>query len=668
MNKVFLFSLILFFATNVLAQNKPVIFRINGKPVFKSEVEEAYKRTNTVDEEKEAVSDFVDRYINFKLNVEEAKDRKFDADSTYQHELSVYRSMLAAPYLKDTVYEIEYIQRIYDRMCEDVEVNHILIPFEKDIVYPADTILAYQKAIDLRKKILSKGFSGVEHAAGIAETSVAIGSQYRNGYIGWVTPFMFPSKVENAIYTLPQKEISLPIRTSKGYHIIQVLGKRPAIGQADVEQVMFGFPHIPPTKQQIDSVRKIVEKEHKNIKGTADFDQLCMEFSFAHQTGNKGCHYGILGLDSNMPPSFINAALNLEKPGDISKPVLTDYGFHIIRLLRKISLPTIDKVASQLRSRIINSEKVQELSNIRRERLFNNFNVQINTKAYQSLVDIAAKISPRDTAFLSYIKNGEEILFDIEGKRAYDVDEFALYISRRHKDIKNKPDEIALLQIIDATPYTLTTDILKDYLDGFIFLLLSDYAQATLEERQPEFEKAMRKFSEDLLFYNIQNEFIWNRTKNDTEGLNTYFGNNKNKYSLNNPLYKGMIIYCKDEKILKKAENISKKFSNNDKFIDEIRKTINKDSINVKMELGSWEDGENPYIDNKIFAKEKPSPKKDFPYFFVRGKLIDKPEEYTDVKNQVEPDFQEQLEKEWNTYLWNKYKVEIDRDVLKTIK
>ncbi len=666
--KLFLLIYILSVVACVFAQeNDPVVIRINGKPICKSEVERVYKNGNT--ENKEDIKNFIQSYIDFKLNVDEAIAQRLDTTPNYKRDYSSYRLQMAAPFLVDTLYEEQYLKKIYNRLLEDVEVNHVMFPFEKqDIVLPSDTAVLYKKAMEARSKILKNGFLGEEFNTPRSRSAFIARPESRNGYMGWITPFMLPSKVEDAIYSLSLKEVSMPIRSARGYHIIQVLNKRPAKGSAEIEQVLFGFSHIPPKQHQIDSVRKVAMREYDKIHSATDFQSLCDEFSRAHQTGDKGCYFGVVGLDSNLPLDFTMTVFNLENPGDISKPVISDYGFHIIRLISRIPVPTFEKVREELRQRIIRSDKVQNLSDEKRARLNSMFNITINRNAYAKLNDLTTIVSPRDSLFLSMIKNQDETLLDIEGKRAYAVSEFAKYIQFRQKERQRDQSDLQMTQIEEVSPYSLSTDVLKEYFDSFLNVLVSDYADYTLEEREPQFAEAMKQFSEGLLFFAVKDQNVWNRSKTDKAGLTDYFLKNKKKYSLDEVKYKGVVIYAKNEDVLKQVEAIYKKNPNRDQFIQEIRSSLNKDSISVKIESGLWVKGNNTYVDNKIFGGAEPKPYNGYPYFFVAGKFIDKPEDYTDVRNVIELDYQEVLDKNWTAYLRNKYKVEIDKTVLNTIK
>lgn len=645
-----------------------VVFTINGTPIYKSEVERAYKKGNQ--ETKETINEFLERYIDFKLNVAEAKAERLDTTARYQRQFTNYRSQIAAPYLRDTKYEDEYIAQTYNRMLENVEINHVMFPFgREEIVLPADTLAAYKKAMEGRKLILAKGFKDAGFDTERSGSRFLPRAESRNGYMGWVSPFMLASNVEDAIYNLPIKEVSMPIRASRGYHIVQVLNKRPAMGSAEIEQVIFNFTQIPPMLNQIDSVGKVAWREYKNIEsGKESFDALCAEFIRVHKTDKQDCYFGIVGLDSNLPFDFTMIALNLKNPGEISKPVMSDYGFHIMRLIRRVPIASLDQIRPQLREKIVRSDKVQNFSDEKRKRLWSNFNVKINEDAYKKLEEIANNLSPRDSAFLKQINNHNEILIDIDGQRGYLVSEFEKYINNRQVNNKKNSDEPMQAQIEEASPYSLSTDILKEYLDGFVGLLLSVYEDETLEKRSPEFAQTIHSVSEDLLFFEVKDKNVWKRSEKDKKGLEEYFSVNRNKYSLDTIKYKGIILYAQDEAFLKKAKAIVGKNKDNNLIIEKIKNTLNKDSITVKIESGLWSKGENPYVDNKIFNGKAPSPYRGYPYFLVTGKLISTPEDYTDVRTRVEQDYQDYLEKDWATYLRNKYTVKFNESVLNTIE
>lgn len=670
MNKRLYFIFISLLSTLYLSAQEvePIVFTLNGKPTYKSEVLRAYNKNNENAEIKLSKQDFLQAYIKLKMNVEEARFQQLDTVSRYVNEYAAYKSLIAKPYLTDTVTEKIYVRKMYDRLVENVELNHFLIPFEKEFILPSDTLAVYEKAMEVRRKILKSGFKEDIIAIENVTQNMYLGPEGKNGYLGWITPFILSPKLEEAIYNVPLKEISMPIRTANGYHIIQTLDKRPATGSAEIEQIMFRFTEIPASQHQIDSVRLVAEREYKKIKSADDFQFLCEAFSDAYKTGDKGCYFGMVGLDSNLSPEFLSAVFGLENPGDISKPAMSDYGFHIIRLLKRIPVPDYESIKSQLLSKIKNSNRIYDLNKEKRARLFSNLHLDINNAAYGEINDIAATLSPRDSLFTTHIKNEDETLVTIEGGRKVPVREFARYIKYRQNLLKRNEDDIEMMTVSEVMPYNLSTDILREYFSSFLNILALDHIEQTLGDRYPKARDILNEFSDGLLFFEVKNKNVWERSKTDEAGLASYFADNKKKYSLEQPKYKGMILYAKDEKSLKESAEIARKEKSPENAVQAIREKLNKESVLVKIEPGLWKKGDNEYVDNKIYRGKEPVPYKDYPYFTVVGKKITKPEDYKDVKAAVELDYQEKLENEWDSYLKGKYKVEISETVLESLK
>lgn len=646
----------------------PVIFTINDVPTYKSEFIRALNKNNEIIEQSLSTRDFLQSYIELKMNVEEAKAQQLDTLSKYKNELEAYRAIIAEPYLVDTTTERAYTRKIYDRLTENIEMNHYIVPFKQELILPKDTMEVYKKAMEVRNKILQQGFEENFLKEELPENNIYLGMEGRNGYLGWITPFILSPILEEAVYSAPLGEISMPIRTASGYHIIQVLNRQKATGSSEIEQVMFRFPQIPPSQHHIDSVKAVAEKEYEHVKSNNNFQTLCDAFSEAYKTGDKGCYFGIVGLDSNLSPEFLTAVSNLKNRGDISRPVISDYGFHIVRLLRKIPVPSYNSIKGQLLQKIKSGNRVYDMNREKRINTFAKVDMKVNESAYSKIMTLTSSMSPRDSSFTTFIKNESELLVTIDNQREVPTREFSRYIKYRQNLLKTDPNELEMMSISEAMPYNLSTDILNEYFYSFLNILALNHIEVTLEERHPEVRNIMSDFSEGLLFYEVKNKNIWQRSKTDEQGLANTFEINKDKYRMSSPKYKGLILYAKDNKSLKEAEKIAQKEKNTEKTIEAIRKKLNKKSVSIKLEPGIWAKGENQCVDFKAYGGEQPKLNKDYPFFSVVGEKITSPQEYRDVRDEVEKDYQERLEKEWDSFLYNKYKVNINETILESIK
>lgn len=670
-----LFLYVCFFLTQlyvVAQQSDAVAITINGTPVYKSELEKAYHKgiRDKEQEKKETVGEFVQSYIDYRLNIEEAKAQQLNTTPDYEREYYSYKVQLGNVYLKDTVILNSLIEKYYRRMLEDIDVNHVLIPFDKKEILPADTLALYNKAIGIRRQLVNNGFSGDGFVDNSVNPSIVMDITSINGHLGWITAFMLPLVLEDVAYHLPLGEVSMPIRTQKGYHLLQVVDKRPAVGAMNVDQVLFYFPNVPPAQHQIDSVGALVHRVSDGMSSDADFQALCDQFSLAYKTGDRGCSFGIVKLDTRVSPSFITAAFDLKNDGDISPPVMSDFGFHILRRQHILPVPSLSEAKNWMPETIKGSDRGKYHINEVCEYFKKEYNYSLNNDAFEKLVKLANLQNIEDKEFISAASEIDENLFVIDDKASYTVKDFLAFIEAEIALRTEEPDQLPSIRIIDNVTYNLSTDKLYDFLAMYSYSKLYAYAGSVLENRNPVFAQQLREYSEGILYFNVKNNNVWQKAQTDEKGLAKYFNKNKSKYKLEQPEFKGLVLHCRNEEVMKQAEEIYNASNGdvNNAFV-KIRSELNAKATDVLIEKGTWEKGENANVDNKIFGENRTlESRRNFPYVAVVGKMISAPEDYTDVKAKVEADYQAQLELQWTKQLRKKYKVNINKSVINTIQ
>ncbi len=508
-----LFLLIICCPTLLFAQDEAV-FTIDGVAVSRTEVEKAYLKNKVEGEQgKDDFAGFVDSYINFKLNVTEAKAQKLDTLASVRRSVASYKQQISRPYLQDTVADREYIRNVYERFFTDIQVNHVLIPYEKQYVVPQDTLELYQKALATRTTLAENGFAGDGYIDYTKESAVVPNIALVNGHLGWVRPFMLPAPVENAVYNTPTGELSLPIRSNLGYHIIQVVAKRPAAESLNLDQVLFNFPSVPPTQAQKDSVMSLVQEIYDNIKSDADFEDLCVEFAETYNTGEKGCSFNVINFDSPLPPSFIYGAYDIKDIGQISLPTITDYGIHIIRLKERIAVspPPFEKAYNILRNKVAYGDFSLDYVTFQQRQLLAKYDIEINADAIGMLYNAAKVRNPFDSLFIAPFIDQDKTLFSV-GDNTYSLGNFARYVESQAKSQESDKDELAVLQKVSAAYYVLSSDELAKLLAEFIIKEVDRYMYANLEKYNPAFKESMNAFEDEQLFFEAKMRNVWQKT------------------------------------------------------------------------------------------------------------------------------------------------------------
>ncbi len=189
-----------------------------------------------------------------------------------------------------------------------------------------------------------------------------------------------------------------------------------------------------------------------------------------------------------------------------------------------------------------------------------------------------------------------------------------------------------------------------------------------LETKYPEFGNLMREYYDGLLFFEVSTKEVWDKAANDETGLGKYFKKNRKKYKFDSPRCRGAVIHANSQENLDMMTNmLAGKHATDYKAV--IEKELPKDSARVvRVEIGMFAIGDNAWVDKLIFNQgDGGQYRKGYDFVDVIGQVISAPETYKDVKAAVQNDYQKYLEEKWVKALRKKYKVSVDKKVLKTV-
>ena len=348
--------------SNVISQNSiknKELVTIGNEDVAVGEFTKVFEKNNTEPDiyEKDAVTDYLNLYINFKLKVMEAEALKMDTANSFTKELAGYRTQLAKPYFIDETVNEELLVEAYNRLIKDIRASHILVMVDENAI-PQDTLKAYNKISNILDEIVAgKDFAdaAVEHSEDpSARDREAIPNKQRfsagnKGDLGYFTVFNMVYPFENAAYNTGLDEISPIVRTKYGYHIVKVTDIKDAMGSAEVAHI---FVALRPEATTEDSTRKAekINNIYAKIQDGLSFEDAVVEYS-----EDKGSikNQGTLSAFScnSVVPQFVATVDKLEVD-EISEPIKTAYGFHIIKLINIDTPGTIEEEAPKLKERL----------------------------------------------------------------------------------------------------------------------------------------------------------------------------------------------------------------------------------------------------------------------------------------------------------------------------
>lgn len=190
-----------------------------------------------------------------------------------------------------------------------------------------------------------------------------------------------------------------------------------------------------------------------------------------------------------------------------------------------------------------------------------------------------------------------------------------------------------------------------------------------LSQKDEELKYLVQEYHDGLLLFEECTNRVWGPASKDTTGIVKFFKKNKKKYAWEKPHFRGMVFHCRRACDVAGVKALLQGVDES-KWTQTIREKYNKDSVCVRMEQKMFALGDNAFCDSLAFNAPtgKTRPRKDFPFSGVVGKLLPKgPEEWTDVSSDVVADYQAMREQEFVATLRKRYKVEVYKDVLKTV-
>ena len=625
-------------------QDDPVLMTIEGKAVHLSEFQYIYEKNNgeNADYSKESVDEYLDLFTNFKLKVHKAKELKMDTIPVLQEELAGYRKQLATSYMKDKELSDRLIKEMWERRKEDVHVAHILFKLRKNPT-PEEKETALKKASDVYKR-----FKNGESFEALASTqSDDTASAANGGSLGFITAWL-PSgfyELENAAYGTPVGAVSEPIITRLGVHLIKVIEKRPAFGKIEVAHILMRKSDKPGT----DDPKEKIENIYALIKQGNDFATIASQFS---EDGSSSKNEGKLppfGINT-YERSFEKAAFSLKNNGDISEPIETRVGWHIIKRISK-PVESYEMFHLRMKPQLAKMERYGYIEDRLIEEIKEETNYKRDQEAYTDFINTL------DSTFLSYKwkvpqSDDQKILVDMGENYRYTVYDFATYLKKNARTRMRYSRELSP-QEAGSRMY-----------DSFVREKAMLYEEKNLEKKYPDFKALMREYEEGILLFEVSKNEVWDKASQDTNGLKTYFEKNKMNYF--DPMEAEIATYTFPRGRGGYAQEVWNHATDNDPqaTLDEFNNKVT--TVNIEIEIKSEVDAAMDNIEFKTGALSKIKTNEDGS---VEFKKIIKflPKKYRSLEESrgyVIADYQQYLEEQWINSLKKEFSVEYNEDVL----
>lgn len=495
MKKLVLFGFLLSSILSFSQKKSKVLVTINDEKITVDEFKKVYEKNLDAIEDDNAkdVERNLELFINYKLKVNEAYDIKLDTLKSYQKEVETYRNQLSAPYLQDSAFINKLVKDAYFRLKNEIKAKHILVR-TPSVPTPKDTLEAYQKITKIRDRIVNgEDFERVaEETSEDPSARDFNGRKGNKGNLGYFSAFKMVFPFEDAAYNTKVGEVSKPFRTRFGYHIVKVDEIRPSKGEVEVAHILVRDLG----KKGEDTINEVYSKLQKDEQ----FGSLAERYSEDPGTKSRDGKLRKFGTGV-MVPEFEEAAFGLENEGEYSKPFKTQFGWHIVQLIKKHPIKSFEEEKAELMNQVKSGERAQLSEKAVINKLKERYTISENE---------AAKAIFEKKDFRKMTKDSlQSTILTINDKEIKQED-FVNYAKNRN----NKP------------AYELFND--------FKEVEILTYYKENLEKTEPEFAYTFREYKDGLLLFELMQQKIWNKSATDSLGLKTYFEDNKTNYKTEN--------------------------------------------------------------------------------------------------------------------------------------
>jgi peptidyl-prolyl cis-trans isomerase SurA len=630
------------------SEKKEVLFTIDDKSYYTDEFSRVYNKNIDLvkDESQKDLDQYLGLYIGYKLKINKANKIGLQKEDKYINELKSYRSQLTKNYTSDTKVTKALIDEAYSRSLKEVRGSHILILVDEN-ADPADTLKAYNKLLDVRKRINA----GEKFETLAAEFSQDPSAKENKGDLGYFSAFRMVYPFENAAFKTKVGEVSMPFRTRFGFHIIKVTDVRDNRGEVTVAHIMIMKPENA-QPADIEKGKSTIQDIYTKLKQGENFESLAKQFSEDKSSNENGGLLQRFASGQLNSEEFEGTAFGLTTPQSYSEPFLSQYGWHIVKLIEKHPVKKLEEIERELDTKIRRDDRSRLITNSLNEKLRKKYNIKRDEKVYNKVVAaVNDSFYKEEWKLPKTTKEFEAPLFTIEDKKV-NANEFLKTIDSQQKSkLKIKP----VAKLVDF--------IYKGFLDE----QLTNYYDENLEKEFPEFSYVMDEYRDGLLLFDLMEKEIWDKAKQDTLGLQNYYNQNKNKYQWKNRA-EVLIASSSKKDIAKQVRKLLKE----NMPVDKIKEKLNvNDVVNVMIKEETVEEGTENLSKNIKMKQGISDVYQEGTFYFVNNvkKVIPAaPKTLEEAKGRVVNDYQQYLEENWVSDLKKEFKVSVNQDVFERLK
>ena len=629
--------LMLLGSVNVFAQGpNEVLVTINDSIYHVSDFERLYNKNIDIvaDESQKDVDTYFELYKLYKLKLQDAYREGYHLTEGFRQEYNTYRTELSEKYFINEKELDKLLKEALERNNYEVNASHILFAVDQ-LASPADTLTAYNRALEVREKLLG-GLSFEEAAKNYSDD---LSAKTNSGNLGYFSVFKMVYPFESGAYETAVGNISMPVRSNYGYHLIKVIDKRPVSSIKSIAHILIETKHLSEKE-----AKKKIDEIYDRIQKGQNFDDLAFHFSEDIYSRDKGGLLGVYAEGTFDIKGLSDIVYGLNYKDAVSRPFLSQYGWHIVRITDIRERPE----ATELKDSFLRRIKSDQRSKILEKDLIDHLKDMYRFKVDRDNVLKTAKLL-----------NREEMVNDVKVEDTAESQQVLATYADKSITAKN------VLEHIYSFPQLYTsvkTDelLVQKAFDFYALQMLKRQYNDDLEKNFPDFAHTMAEYREGLMLFDLLEQKIWKTAANDTLSQQLYYEEHLTDYM--KPAYFIGEVYVfekrSDANSFQRALNGHYPVREEDfRIVYKYQGTFFSDDKRLPENLNMEQLGEKTVHYNKKYY-----------VFKVRDLKEAVLPAYGDIKNKVLSDYQNKYEKEYGDRLLENAEIKVNETVLNQLR
>lgn len=569
----------------------------------------------------EELEEFLPIFLEFKAKIKFAEDNGFLEDPDLLAEYELFAKQASYSHWLDNKIKQAEFDKYYDRASNEVKSRHILIAVPENS-QPPDTLEVYSKLIEARNKLLNgSSFYDLNDEYSSIQNGRSMG-----GDLPWFNIGTSVKEFEDVIFNLEVGEISMPFRTQFGYHIVQLVNKRPKTLSRDISHI---YVRVGPGE-----AKATINKAYELLANGESWTEIVSQFSednlSVRNDGRIGwVNYGRFNSD------FVDSVMTLDPGIEFSKPIKTSYGYHIFRI------DSVEHFTSEKQKKESYMEEFLESTNFTRS---NSFVIDWLKKNYRS--ETFTNTLKRYERYLS--EQDSTVLKDVyppsssSEEPVYKFEEYIFTVADFHSYLK------------DTQPQTIAADYIDKWFQDFISYTLDKKLIDITRKEFPEFQATLQNYKYGLAVYEVNDQYLWNAATVDTSELIQLYNNSPEDYSFPERYHYHLLSSRIDSLI--------------DKSLELVKAGMQLDSLTSQFpQLSVVEDTTGVFTDSPYDLLSDLDPnnfsevfdyRNRYSVFYLNKIISPRRMTFQEAFNRVLADYQPIREKKWLDSLKTKYNIE----------